>query len=535
MTGYRILMRVLLRENFTLKRILGASASKSKAKMILVIFAIIYALGVFLFSFGWMFFKLGEAFSMINFTEMLLLYIFSYISGFMIMMSLFRADGYLFHYKDYDLIASLPLKPVAIIAAKATIMMINLYIIAFLVCIPMIFSYIYFTPITVLTIVYLIIALFVSPLVPIILSSLLSMIVARITVRLKHAHIFKILLMLILFFGMMALSFSFSFTGGDNPLINQQEFISALGQIYLPMQWFVQSVHQTNILSLLLLMVTHLGLFTLFIFGIAKISMKINSQSGINVGIQNYTPITSQSRTVFKSLLVKEFRTYLGITFYVLNTGIGIIFMLIAGIASLFFKEKVVAFLNDAVGVSMALEPLLLLFIGFCMSTIYTSAISLSLEGKKFAFLKSLPIRPQTIMSAKIVFNILLGLPVAILTLILFTITFNLPFVSLIFMILTVISFSLLSSSFGSVLNLYFPKFDFINEIEVIKQGLSSLLAIFGGFGFLAINGVIYYHVGQASTSVIALLSITFINLTLAVLAYLLMKNKCESLFIKMI
>jgi len=534
MTGYKILMRVFLRENFSLKRMLGVSASKSKAKMVMIALVIVYAIAVFFFSFGFMFYELGKFFASINMTEMILMYMFSYIAGFAIMISSLRADGYLFHFKDYDVLAPLPIKPVEVIFAKATVMLLNMYLIAFIFSLPMMFFYVYFTPISVMTIPYLLLAFIAAPLPMIMVASLLSMVIARITVRLKHSNIIKIILMFVLFFGIMGVSFSFSFSNLENPLLSQQDFIRSLGAIYLPMQWFIEAVHESNLISLILLLVTHIGLFTGFIVLISKASMSINSKKGVNVGLANKEPAVSRSSSVFKSLLKKELRMYLGITFYVVNTAIGIVMMLIAGIASLFFKNEVADFLNQAAGVNLALEPLLMVFIGFSMSTIYTSAVSLSVEGKKFAFLKSLPLKAKTIMDAKLVFNILLGLPVAILTLVLFTVAFELPFINLILMILVAASFSILISAFGSLVNLYMPKFDFVSEVEVVKQSMSALIAIFGGFGFIAINGFIYYFLSKETSFVFGLTSMMFANLILASGFYLWMTRKCESLFIKM-
>lgn len=533
MKNYLSLMSIFLRDNFSLKKMLGKSASKSKAKMILVVFAIIYVVVVFLGSFGWMFFELGKTLSSFNMTELLLLYMFTYAAGFSVMMSLLRADGFLFHFKDYDILAPLPMKPISIIAAKATIMLIMQYAMMFFIAIPIAFSYFYFTPLSFLSILYLVLGYLVIPLPLVVLSSLISMIIARITVKLKNSNLIKIILLFVVFIGIMIGSFSMSFQG-ENPLLGQQDFIRALGDYYLPMQWFIEAVHEKNIISLLLLLTSHIAVFAVFIVLISKASMKINAKHTVNVGRQQ-TKAVSKSRSVFISLLVKETRNYFGITMYVFNTLIGSIFMFLIGVASLIFKNKVIEFLGAEIGLTLPIEPMLLLIIGFCVGMVYTSAISLSIEGKKFALLKSLPIKPTTIMTAKMVFNIILALPVAILSLILLAIAFEINILTLLLMILLVSSFSLMTSTFGSILNLYLPKFDFMNEVEVIKQSVAALIAIFGSFGFLALNGLIYYLVAKVSSLEIALLAMTLANGILSFGFYQWMNKKSESLFIKMI
>ncbi len=533
MKNYLTLMGIFLKDNFSLRKMLGSSASKSKGKMVLVIFAIIYAVGVFLGTFGWMFFQLGEALQMAGLTAILLMYLFSYAAGFAIMISLLRADGYLFHFKDYEMLAPLPMKPSSIIAAKASIMMINMYLMMFIFAMPIVFSYVYFTPIGIMTIIFLILGYLLAPLPLIVLASLISMGIARITVRLKKSNLIKIILLFVVFLGIMVLSFTLNFTG-ENPLAGQQDFIRALGETYLPMQWFLEAVHEQNFLSFGLLLVTHGGLFALFIFAISKASMKINSKHGVNIGSNNVKAV-SQSRSVFKSLLVKEVRNYFGMTMYVFNTLFGTIIMVLVGIASLIFKEKVLEVIGSEMEMDLPVELMILVIIGFCIGMIYTTAISLSIEGKKFPFLKSLPIKPQTIMTVKLVFNILLGLPAAILSIILLSIAFNISIMNVFLMILLAASFSLLTSTFGSILNLYLPKFDFINEVEVVKQSVAALIAIFGAFGFLATNGFLYHFISKATSFEFAILSMALFNGILSTAFYLWMTKKSESLFMKMI
>jgi ABC-2 type transport system permease protein len=44
----------------------------------------------------------------------------------------------------------------------------------------------------------------------------------------------------------------------------------------------------------------------------------------------------------------------------------------------------------------------------------------------------------------------------------------------------------------GLAINLHFPKLDWTNEIYVVKQGLSAMLAMFGGMGAIAGLGLAY-------------------------------------------
>jgi len=116
-------------------------------------------------------------------------------------------------------------------------------------------------------------------------------------------------------------------------------------------------------------------------------------------------------------------------------------------------------------------------------------------------------------MNAKMTFNILLALPAAWLSILLFSFSFSLEVVQIVVMLFVTLSFSLLTSAFGSVINLYFPKFEFRNDVEVVKQSVGALIGIFGGFAFIALNGVGYYFLNPLLGSNLTLTLMGILNL----------------------
>jgi ABC-2 type transport system permease protein len=161
--------------------------------------------------------------------------------------------------------------------------------------------------------------------------------------------------------------------------------------------------------------------------------------------------------------------------------------LLAATLVALFFP-----FLVNEVNAVLSLvgiHPIWLVFgvVGFSLSTVYTPAVSLSLEGKNLATLKTLPIRALTIFQAKVAFNLWLTLPVIFLTTMVAFIIFSLSLIESILLLAMLILFAILLSIFFLYLNLFFPRFDFHHEVEVVKQSLAALLAVFGGFAWMGL------------------------------------------------
>ncbi|MDD3113146.1 MAG: hypothetical protein PHP61_01110 [Candidatus Izemoplasmatales bacterium] len=508
------LIKVFFRENFQLSRLIGTNVKKNKKKAILLGVVLLYAFGVYLFSFGYLFFEFGKALKTLDSLDVLLQFGFMYGFGISLIIVLFRANGYLFHYKDYEILEPLPIPHRSVIIAKLSVMMILVYLSLAMILSPILFSYFYHAGFHLGKLLIVLIGFLMMPIIPLVVFSFISLIIARITSSFRKSNLLNILAMFLVFIGIMALSLSFSAaSSGAGPLPGQQNFISGFASVYLPMQWFVSAVHDLALLDLCWLILSSMALLVGFVSIIQKIVLKTN-QKGLSVITRRQSKIAkSQVHSTFTSLLMKEVRKFVSVPIYAVNSGFGPLLLVILSSLSLVFREQIMGFMSDTVGAAIPLDVVILLFVGFCLSTVFTSTFTLSLEGKQFWILKSLPIEPVKIMNAKMTFNILLALPAAWLSILLFSFSFSLEVVQIVVMLFVTLSFSLLTSAFGSVINLYFPKFEFRNDVEVVKQSVGALIGIFGGFAFIALNGVGYYFLNPLLGSNLTLTLMGILNL----------------------
>ncbi len=489
---YKTLVKVLLKENFSLNRVLQIGSTKSKSKMILMSVILVYVLVVFIGSSGYLFSSLGSLFASMGIINLLLVYTFFYQLVLTFIFALFRSNGYMFQYKDYQILAPLPIKSTTITFAKVTVMMIFVYISTLLFTSPIIVSYFYYGGFSILKLVQYILIFLVTPFIPIIIFSFLSLGIARITARIKNAKIVSTVLMLFVFLGTMYLSFSVN-ASSVNPFLGQQNFMNSLKELYLPLLWYVESIDQGNLLSTLAFVSINLIPFVIYLFFIQKIVSKTN-QLGLQVVVSKTVKMAkNQEKSMMRSIISKEFRRYLNSPIYTLNTGAGVIMMMMLGIGSLFFKSSIEPYLYSITSLDLPIELLVLAIISFTLSMTYTSAISLSLEGKQLWILKSLPIKASDLMVSKMVFNVIIGGVASAITIILLTFSFEFSILSAFLMLLFVISFSFLTSMIGSVINLHFPKLNFRNDTEVVKQSVASVIALFGNMTFIVLYGLLIY------------------------------------------
>jgi ABC-2 type transport system permease protein len=223
-----------------------------------------------------------------------------------------------------------------------------------------------------------------------------------------------------------------------------------------------------------------------FIWFMSQPLLSMNQQRTLAPKIE-HKKIPLKTTTVYRHLLVKEWHRFIGTSIYFINTGFGLILLFGATLVALFFPILV----NEVVTVLalIGIHPVWLIFgiVGFSLSTVYTPAVSLSLEGKNLATLKTLPIPALTIFKAKIAFNLWLTLPVVFFTTMIATSIFSLAWTESILLLVMLILFAALLSIFFFYLNLLFPRFDYHHEVEVVKQSLAALLAVFGGFAWMGL------------------------------------------------
>ncbi len=503
----------------------------SKTKKIFIGIALAYVAIILFGSLGFMFFNLAEVLHDMNQLHVMVSFLAVYALAIPIMMTLFRASGTLFFYKDHDIVAPLPIRTSVIFSAKLFVMMIWMYAFNLIIVLPILFSYFYFLGFDVIGLMMYMLAFIVFPMVPIALMSFISLGIGYIATKFNFGKAIQIVLLFIVFFGIMFLQFSINSTT-QNPLTGQIDVISGLSEYYIPLRWFVDAVYDHHILSMLYLVFSHVLIFVLFVFMMSKVSYHLNMKGIQKHHIKSNKVTHIKKSSVTKTLIKKEINKFFSIPIYVLNVGFGPILLLFTAIASIFVDASEYVDLLEMAQIDTYV--ILALGYGFIVSLLYTTGISLSLEGKNFWVIKSLPIKAKDVMLSKIYFNMILGIPVIIISTIIFHFTLDISAIHALLLLL--ISFSLLTliSFIGSVVNLYFPKLDFKNEVEVIKQSLGAFLAMIAGFSVLGTQVLLYIFFSDYLTTEIIILCLSMIDGLLVIPFYVMINKNSENIFKKL-
>ncbi|MDP3130721.1 MAG: hypothetical protein Q8N15_05235, partial [Bacillota bacterium] len=380
MTAFGTLTRTLFRVNFSPRRILGTSYSDSKGKQILIAVAILYIVVLYMGGFGFLFYDLARTLSTIpGMIESLLLYVYLYAASGTVLIVFFRADAMLFRFADFDILGPLPIKPRTLVAAKALVLMTNVYATSLFAIAPIAFGYFSFATPGIAGILLFVLVFLFAPLLPAVAAALASFLIRLVTDRLPKSKMFNTILMFAFFLGIMFSSFSFAGTGESNPFLAQSAVIAAFGAQFWPMGWFAAAIHEGSLVAAALVIVSGGVPFAAFILILSKLILKTNAKGRNALASRKKKTLDYRSSSAFRAMLGKEWRTFVGVQMYIFNVGFGPVIMIVLAIASLFFADRVLAFLFEMTeGVVVPVHFLILGFIAFAVSMVYTSAISLS-------------------------------------------------------------------------------------------------------------------------------------------------------------
>jgi ABC-2 type transport system permease protein len=112
----------------------------------------------------------------------------------------------------------------------------------------------------------------------------------------------------------------------------------------------------------------------------------------------------------------------------------------------------------------------------------------ISLEGKSFSILKSLPLKPFKIIQSKVLTALTIMLPCILIGDLVIFIKFKFDLLSIIIVLYASVLLPLIAETLGIIVNLKYPKMDGRNDTEIVKQSLSSTICVFAGMGIIGIT-----------------------------------------------
>ena len=330
-------------------------------------------------------------------------------------------------------------------------------------------------------------ALCFSPAIPTALALLAGTAIAHVTIRMRHraaiSAALSILLVLSVVMGATLLGF-----GAGTGSMTEAAFLIMMGRImqllegiYPPADWMARAA-QGSAMDWMLLAGTALlaiGLLTAAAsLGFTRISDGLlaggKTRDGKGKTIRPVRPIVS--------LYKKEWLRFTSSSIYLMNTSVGWL-ILLAAAAALYIVDvrpylPLVQLVPVIGGEALSLLPIIPAMIaGMAPLT----ACAISIEGKHIEQMRALPVRMRDWLGAKLLLHMTFAVPSIVVSCALAAHRLGLHAAQAALMIAYPLLWAVFTGVFGLAMNLRFPRFDWNEEAQVVKNGIAVLLTMLVG------------------------------------------------------
>lgn len=427
--------------------------------------------------------------------------------------SVFNTYSGLYLAKDNDLLLSMPI-PVRVIMTSR---LLSVYLMGLMysgiVILPAILVYWFTVPVTAGRILGGVVLLVDISLFVLTLSCALGWVVAKISLKLKRKSFITVIVSLV-FFGLYYFVCFRSQAMITDLLLNAENVGNKLKGIY-PLYLFGR-VGCGDGVAMLIVSAVVIALLALVWYLIARSFLHIATASG-NTAKTVYHEKAVKPVSADAALLRKELGRFTASPLYMLNCGLGTVFLVVLAVLALIKGREVFLMMNALFAGG---EGFVTVLAALCLCLLAgsndISTPSVSLEGKSLWIAQSLPIDPWQALRAKLRMHLLITeLPLVVCAVCVAAVS-GAALPEIVMMLVTPMVYVVLSAAFGLFMGLKRPNLNWTSEVAPIKQGLAVFLSMFVGWLVAVALGFLYYALMARVGAVAFLLAVTVLFAVLA-------------------
>lgn len=441
-------------------------------------------------------------------------------------LSTLRAPAAFFGCKDFDMLMSMPISAFTVFMSKLALVYVKMLLYTLMFSLPCAISYGLLASPSPLFYVLFFAAVLFAPLLPIAAGTLCGFVLSRIAVGTRFKNAAMIALSCLFMVGILVGNFAFS-----SAMSNPDAMAGSVGAIvkaaYLhPLaKVFEMGTAGINPLYTLLFAAANAAAAVLVGLTVGRNFLALNTRMNDRRRTASYKGGGEKAVGALRALVGKESRYYFSQAGYVMNTAVGGVMLLIGAVALFFAGDSLMADLSlMGVNLERTVFCVFMLAVIFCTGMTMTAASSISLEGNNLWVLQTIPVPAATVLYAKVIFNILVAAPLALLALAIASFAVQLSAPYIIMLAVTIVASSAFTAFIGLFANLHNPKLDWVNPVSVYKQGTAVLITMLFMFATCIIFGIAVFVLPFSALAVAGVLNAVYIA-ACALLALWMKKN----------
>ncbi len=404
------------------------------------------------------------------------------ISSLAFVFTFLKSNGYLFNFKEYDMLMALPFKTRTVAACKFLYMYIKSLPWYLSISAAMLAGYAYYARPPFYTYIIWIILSLILPVIPMLAASFIGFLIAKISSGFKKTNLIQTIFTFVIIVLSFSLRYIIEALIGDDKIEAVLSGISMMtgraSGIYFPAGWFAAAVTRTDIPKMLALTGLSFALFAAVFYIVGNSYRQINSAIRSHAASKNYRMRRQKKSSVVNAIAFKEFKRLTGSTVYMTNAAVGELLAALLGIITLVLGfDRIIAIITQGAPIDPAiLQPAIPFVVYFFVGMVATTACSPSLEGKNYWILQSLPIEKKTIRQGKMLFNMYLTVPFMLFAVLCMCLSFKVPLLNTVLYLILGVALCAFSTAWGCVCGVWHMRTDWENEVEVIKQGAAVVI-----------------------------------------------------------
>lgn len=408
--------------------------------------------------------------------------------------SVFNTYAGLYLSKDNDLLLSMPIPVRAIIAARLANVWLMGAMYAATAIVPAIVVYCAVMGATAARIACGLLLFLIITAIVLMLSTLLGWVVAKISLKLKNKSFIAVLASLLFMGGYYF--FYFKANSLIQDLVRNAAFYGARIKGAARGVYLFGRIGTGDWAAAALFAAISAALLAGVWIVLSRSFLAIATSSG-RTGRVRYREKAVRQQSPLRALLGKEFARFTASPNYMLNCGLGMLFIPTGGVLLLLKGRALLDVAGRAVPTRPGCVEVLICAVLCLVGTmIDTAAPSVSLEGRSLWIPQSLPVAPKAVLRAKALTQWILSAVPMLFAVICAAAALRAPAALTLAICLTPMLFTAFYALFCACLAVKLPILSWTNEIAPIKQSASVGIALFGGWAFGIAMGGLYLWVG---------------------------------------
>ncbi|MGM0445445.1 MAG: putative ABC transporter permease subunit [Bacillota bacterium] len=432
-----------------------------------------------------------KAFSQINQPELVITSMYVNAVILMFFLGIPMIASVFFFSKDTKFLITLPVTETDIIFSKLSTVYIFLLGISTMFLLPSIITYAIGTGFNISVIFFGIIAYFMAPLLPLLISALIILAFHKYIRKTKYKNILTVvsnivLIVVIIVIQLGITQYSSNPEQVQNAILNNESFISMVGSSFPPSIWLTKMI-LGSIVDFLYFMGINL-LFMLTLYYLAKTFFRKSMMYSTVNNVINNKDLYFKKHSIAYQLIKRHILIIVKEPTFLLNTLLSMIVPVILLALMLFSRQFSLDLLS-----SVEIRPYLMLIVSvFVVTPSIVSNISstvITREGKAFWELKALPIDSKLNIKYRIwttvAINTVGSFMLLILAIFIFPMTIEMTAIVLLFTIIT----TLLFATIDFIVNIYRPILNWTHPTAAVKNNLNVTISL----GLRVVVGAVCY------------------------------------------